>query len=86
MQQIFPVKQHQHEPDHERARNINQKRRQRKSPVVMLVNSEGDQISGQGTNAAAGEHEKGSNQQSTDFSAPDFIAPDFSPETGKLSA
>lgn len=86
MQQVFPVEQNQHQPDNKRAGNINQKRRQRKSPVVMFIDRQRGQVARKGANAAAGKDEKGSNQQSTDFSAPDFIAPDFSPEAGTLSA
>ena len=81
MQQISPVEEHREQPDYERACNIYHKRRERKSPVVMLIDSEGGQIAGQRANAAAGEDEKASNQQSTDSSAPDFIA-----EVGTLSA
>ncbi len=69
MQQIFPVQQHQHQPNNKRACNINQKRRQRKSPVVMFIDGERRQIADQRANGAACKDEKGSNQQSTDFSA-----------------
>ena len=76
MQQVFPVEQHQHQPDQKRAGNINQKRGERKSTVVMLIDRKGGQITDQRSDGAAREDEKGSNQQSTDFSA----------EAGTLSA
>jgi hypothetical protein len=69
MQKIFPVEQHQHQPDDERACNINQKRGQRKPPVVMFIDSQTRQIPDQGANAATGEDKKASNKQSPDFSA-----------------
>ena len=69
MQQIFPVEQHQHQPDDERACNINKERGKRKPPVVMFIDPQTSKITGQGANAAAGEYEKASNKQSTDSSA-----------------
>lgn len=69
MQQVFPIEKHREQSNNERACNINQKRGQRKPPVVMFVNAEGRQITGQRANAAAGKDEKASNKQSTDFSA-----------------
>jgi hypothetical protein len=69
MEQIFLVEQHQQQPYEERACNINQKRRKRKTPVVMFIHSESREIPRQRPNGASGQDEKASNQQSTDFSA-----------------
>ena len=69
MQQVFAIEKHREQPNQERACNIDQKRRERKSAIIMFVDPESDQITGQRTHTAATEYEKVSNQQSTDFNA-----------------
>jgi hypothetical protein len=69
MQQIFPVENHRQEANDERARNIDQKSREREPPVVVFIDSQCGQITGQGSNSAAGQDKKASSEQSSDFSA-----------------
>jgi hypothetical protein len=69
MKQIFPVENHRQQANNERARDVDQKSREREPPVVVFIDSQCGQITGKGTNPAAGEDKKASSEQSPDFSA-----------------
>jgi hypothetical protein len=55
MKQIFPVENHRQQANNERARDVDQKSREREPPVVVFIDSQCGQITGKGTNPAAGE-------------------------------
>lgn len=81
MHQIFPVAQHQQQPDQKRSGHVDRKRRQRKPPVIFFIDGQRHQVADERPYRTPAHHGKAFDQQLLIVARP--VPPCKPPETGR---